>query len=163
MALATITPKGGHSGGVAIAWRPWIPVTGHPTILHTIRCITIPVLIHGLGPTVLGSVYGIVDGPAMQQELLVRDIQHALRTDGRPYITGGDWNVQPQVMRQWRQDGMQTWHIAAPLATNMHHTTSHIYPRLLLHRPKGEPSPRASTGRSGRGGKAPPGGNDHPH
>jgi len=89
-------------------------MTGHPGILSPHRCVTIPIIIKGLGPTLIGSFYGLVDGPDIAKELLIRDVQRALYQDGRPYLIGGDWNVSTDTLLRWRQDGMHTLHIACP-------------------------------------------------
>ena len=68
VAGARVTEKNGRSGGVAIAWRSHLNVTG-PQVVHPHRAVSVELHTHGAGDIHLVCVYGDVLGTWQRQAL----------------------------------------------------------------------------------------------
>ena len=74
-----------HGGGVAILWPTWMAATAQAEEVIPGRCLTIPLIIPGLGRQMVGTFYGPVGG--MSHDKIPRDqawdiIAHHLRRWG---------------------------------------------------------------------------------
>ncbi len=94
--------EGGYGGGVAILAKGEGGVRPLPASAHEGRCL-LGIIDPGIEIT-CATVYGISGAPAKKQLELWRDLASRIRCLGRPFIIGGDWQVDPQEVAKARLD-----------------------------------------------------------
>ena len=106
-AAAALTVKGGKSGGVVVFARSfiqaWVP-EALQTPIWAHRATGVVISAGGLGPTLYVSVYGFTNSSAKVTATpsnlkVLAAVGEIAKTIGLPTVVGGDFNMEPHVVR----------------------------------------------------------------
>ena len=90
----------GLSCGTGIMWRKDLGAVMIKEGGWSHRAIMAMIHLPGIGDTVVASCYGNVTDHH-DTKSMVDHIAKAIALTGKPYIVGGDWNVEPHVSADW--------------------------------------------------------------